>query len=85
MDLIRFDCPHCGAAIDVPEHAAGQSGTCDTCGEPFLHAEAADVVSLLLDTALASNGGATGAGAISLFRESTGQGIVNRNRLKGTR
>lgn len=34
---------------------------CDTCGEPFLHAEAADVVSLLLDTALASNGGATGA------------------------
>jgi YgiT-type zinc finger domain-containing protein len=28
---------------------------CDTCGEPFLHAEATDAVSLLLDKALASN------------------------------
>jgi hypothetical protein len=27
----------------------------DTCGEPFLHAEATDAVSLLLDKALASN------------------------------
>jgi peptide subunit release factor 1 (eRF1) len=28
---------------------------CDTCGEPFLHAEATDVVSSLLEKALASN------------------------------
>jgi YgiT-type zinc finger domain-containing protein len=28
---------------------------CDTCGEPFLHAEATDVVSSLLDKALASS------------------------------
>jgi YgiT-type zinc finger domain-containing protein len=29
---------------------------CDTCGEPFLYAEATDVVSSLLDRALASKG-----------------------------
>jgi len=28
---------------------------CDSCGEPFLHAEATDAVSELLDKALASN------------------------------
>jgi len=28
---------------------------CDTCSEPFLHAEATDVVSSLLDKALASS------------------------------
>jgi len=28
---------------------------CDTCGEPFLHGDATDVVTALLDKALASN------------------------------
>jgi YgiT-type zinc finger domain-containing protein len=28
---------------------------CDTCGEPFLHSEATDVVSSLLEKALASS------------------------------
>ncbi len=28
---------------------------CDTCGEPFLHADATDIVHSLLDKALASN------------------------------
>ena len=61
-------CPLCGGQLcdelaTIP-FALGKSvavikqvpaEVCDTCGEPFLHAEATDVVRSLLDKALASS------------------------------
>jgi YgiT-type zinc finger domain-containing protein len=64
----RTSCPLCGGQLSVElatiPFVSGQSvvvikqvpaEVCDTCGEPFLHAEATDVVSSLLEKALASS------------------------------
>jgi len=61
-------CPLCGGQLSIElatiPFVLGKSvavikqvpaEVCDTCSEPFLHAEATDIVSLLLDKALASS------------------------------
>ena len=35
-DMIVFDCPHCGQALDVPVACAGQSAPCPACQKELI-------------------------------------------------
>lgn len=65
---VRTPCPLCGAQLSLQlatlPFVLGNTvavikqvpvEVCDACGEPFLHAEATDVVTYLIDKALASS------------------------------
>lgn len=49
MTILEFNCPNCGAVLNVPAHQAGQRGRCQFC-DVYVHAPNADASSSALST-----------------------------------
>jgi len=35
VEMITYQCPHCGKTLQIPEEYAGKSGKCNHCGQPI--------------------------------------------------